>query len=618
MIKEIKFNKIIKETIFCEDFIDFNVNNSIKFSNQGIAVLYGPNGTGKTSLAKVLNSDNNGEYHAVIEGQKFTEKNIDIFHVIADQNTRNIIKGNTKDFLLGDNIRKEYELQEFINSSFEELIQKNLIGELKNNFKISKKTHYILETFPNYQLKGIIEDIVNTKSKGKKIDKEDFFKYTFELKENELEEYEQSKFDYIIEYIDQKDSALRNVLKMKLGNFNRNEQVKEIEENSFALKVLNKFSYKEDCVVCDHENINVIQLISKKEENKALVIGSLNKETQKIFEGLDILEFSNDPFLIKEKIIKAVEDGEIQIVIELQEDVRKYIKVIQEKLSNLFANCVSKELFDKYNEYLVLINDKPLFSDEDILFIEKVVSENIGKDIVLKRDDNKNLILLLDNKEFLNKDRDSLHLSNGEQNFISLAFEFLKAKNSSSKIVILDDPISSFDSIFKNKIAFSIVKLLEGKNQIVLTHNTDLIKLLEHQLKQCFNLYIFNNTPDEENGFLNINRDEQDILLHLNKLLDFFRSKVFYEIANKEHFLLSMIPFMRGYAQIINLPNEKNQLTQLMHGYNDIKIDLVKIFNSLFVTSCSLIGKFEITAKDISDFEIDNLSVFHTTTLCNA
>ena len=30
----------------------------------------------------------------------------DLFHVINDQNNRNIISGTAKDFLLGDNIRK--------------------------------------------------------------------------------------------------------------------------------------------------------------------------------------------------------------------------------------------------------------------------------------------------------------------------------------------------------------------------------------------------------------------------------------------------------------------------------------------------------------------------------
>lgn len=46
----------------------------------------------------------------------------------------------------------------------------------------------------------------------------------------------------------------------------------------------------------------------------------------------------------------------------------------------------------------------------------------------------------------------------------------------------LDDPISSFDSVYKNKIAFCIIKFLENKKQIILTHNTDLIRLLEVQL----------------------------------------------------------------------------------------------------------------------------------------
>ena len=45
----------------------------------------------------------------------------------------------------------------------------------------------------------------------------------------------------------------------------------------------------------------------------------------------------------------------------------------------------------------------------------------------------------------------------GEQNFISLAFEILKAKKQIS-IVVPDDPISSFDSIYKNKIASILIK----------------------------------------------------------------------------------------------------------------------------------------------------------------
>jgi len=57
MREKLKFYKLKKEDIFKDSFINFNQNNEIEFRKKGdsnIAVLYGPNGTGKTSLAKIL------------------------------------------------------------------------------------------------------------------------------------------------------------------------------------------------------------------------------------------------------------------------------------------------------------------------------------------------------------------------------------------------------------------------------------------------------------------------------------------------------------------------------------------------------------------------------------
>lgn len=67
---------------------------------------------------------------------------------------------------------------------------------------------------------------------------------------------------------------------------------------------------------------------------------------------------------------------------------------------------------------------------------------------------------------------------------------------------MIDDPVSSFDSIYKNKVVYAIVKMLHHKKRIVLTHNTDLIRLLDGQYKRCFKLYLLNNTDGELNGFI--------------------------------------------------------------------------------------------------------------------
>lgn len=112
-----------------------------------------------------------------------------------------------------------------------------------------------------------------------------------------------------------------------------------------------------------------------------------------------------------------------------------------------------------------------------MLFVKEFVKNSIDREIKLERVDGA-IKLTLDDKVLYGSVYEGLHLSTGEQNFISLAFEFLKAKNRSEKVIVLDDPISSFDSIFKNKIAFSIIKFLTEKNVIVLTHNTDLTDYL--------------------------------------------------------------------------------------------------------------------------------------------
>lgn len=118
----------------------------------------------------------------------------------------------------------------------------------------------------------------------------------------------------------------------------------------------------------------------------------------------------------------------------------------------------------------------------------------MSKRLSVERDEKRRLRIRLSNQEFLGLPRDELPLSTGEQNFLSLTFEFLKAKNSAAPIVVIDDPVSSFDSIYKNKVVYAIVRILHHKKRIVLTHNTDLIRLLDGQYKHCFKLYLLSES----------------------------------------------------------------------------------------------------------------------------
>lgn len=608
MNNKLVFRKIRKESIFCESLENFSKNNEIEFSSNGIAVVYGPNGTGKTSLARVLNCEEKCSFSVEFDNQEYTEQNTELFHIINDQNSRNIIEGETEDFLLGDNIKKEYELQRYLDKEYTNIFENILISNLKKEFNISKKSSELLKQVDNANLREYIADLTNNKSKGNGINKDEFLEFVSSLEFQKVPEYDEKKFEFTKKDYEEKNSVLRKIMQLK-NILNKNEKIREVEEHDEAIRILNKFSYKDECIVCDTTGIDTVNLLTRKESNKGKIYEELDEETKKILEGIIQLVKGEDPYDIKRILMEAIKIGDNSLVKELKKEINYYFILFNLELSNLFANCLaSSDLLEKNNEYKAVLEDKPELSDEDILYIESIVNENIEKNIELKRDENNNLKLLLDDKEFLNEDRKNLHLSNGEQNFISLAFELLKAKNSSKKFIVLDDPISSFDSIYKNKITFSIIKFLKGKKQIILTHNTELIKLMEHQERKCFNLYLFNNNSNEDNGFIKVNFKEQQILLYLDKLLDLFSSDIFNEIKNEKDFLISMIPFMRGYAQITNHRTEKNRLTQLMHGYQNETVNITDIYNSLFGTS-NITTSYEVSAKDISNIDIKNVEI---------
>lgn len=609
---KITFNKLQKENIFCDDFLCFQKNNILEFSDRGIVVVYGPNGVGKTSLSCVLNCEPYTSFDLLIGETPYNSAAKGLFHKIPDQNGRNIIMGETEDFLLGDNIRAEHALKKEIDGTYKALLENTLSTVLKNTYNISKKTSKLISLISNIKIKRYVEDIANNQSKGKNIEIDDFLVTQKSIVQKEIKEYSKEKFDFLIKDIEDSGSVILKVLQLD-GDISCNTKITEIEENDYAINLLEKFIKKRQCIICDHA-IDPEILLEKKRDNRKSVFEQLDERSRKILS--DIVDHIKgiDPFDIKSTLVSTIENGNIALVADLKEELNVYMQIFDSSINNLFAECLGEsDLPNKNTKYKEMLNAKLKINDDDALFIEKIVSENIGKDILLKRDKDNNIKLLLNDSEFINRDRKDLHLSTGEQNFISLTFEFLKAKNISSNIIVLDDPISSFDSIYKSKIAYAILKFFETKKVLILTHNTDLIRLLECQLKDCFNLYLFNNVQGENNGFIEVEKAEQDILLYLDKMINLFRQDVFDEINDHEAFLISMIPFMRGYAQIIDDLESKNNLTKLMHGYETEKVNLTAIYNQLFGKNKPLMCSCEISVDSILGKNIDSLKILKGT-----
>jgi len=520
-----------------------------------------------------------------------------------DQNGRNIIEGSTNDFILGDDIKREYDLRNHLESGFKELFE-SLATKLKKEYKISTKASSTLGFVSNEDIKKVVPFLANTRDKGKSIDWDDYSNKLSGLDvvnvENEIDE-NSHKYRRMLDSLANPKSAEYKLFHLSEGDLSVNDSIKTIEENDDAITILTKYNHLDDCVVCDNEGIDKDRLLDEKQKSRERTFNSLCPETKKILEDIVKDLGDDDPFGIKSILIETISDGDFERIDAYRDEFRLLIDLFNCRLSNAFVESLaSSGLTGILAEYNDCIQGSPEFSDEDIMFVEKFINSCLEKQISLVRTDGGNLELLLGDETFLNKKRAELGLSNGEQNFISLAFELLKAKAVDSKYIILDDPISSFDSIYKNKIAYSILKFLGGKKQIILTHNLDLVRLLEHQQPNSFNLYILNNVEGENNGFIGITELEQNLILYLHKLVDFFREDVFEYIVNERMFLISMIPFMRGYAQIIGNNEAKEKLTSLMHGYRDESHNVGEIYNEVF--GCPMFSDAcFVSASDISD-----------------
>lgn len=603
-------NKLKKDNIFCSDFLSLENNNEIEFNNnQKIAVLYGPNGTGKTSLAKVFSREQGTEYELKYNNMDVTnETEKDIFHVISDQNSRNIIEGEETDFLIGDNIRKEYELKTKLDDSFMRTFD-GLNKIYKNEYGIKKVSSKVFSYIKDSKLSAFLKDIVNQKNKGKRLDYEEVINYIKHSTIVNIQDYEEEKLNFLKANLE--GSLINIILNLDKELLNLNSQnILELEENEAAIEILNKFDYINDCIVCETKDINTKKLKSKKNQHNIEIVNNLNDNEKAIIENVLNKIKGNDPLSIRKALYMILNEGDVTELKSLVHEINRYIEIYRIEVKNKFIKvCEDAKLEDIFQEYSKVKSEQLELVEEDLLFIQNIISESIDKELKIERTKENKISILLENEQLLNKDRNELHLSNGEQNFISLTFELLKAKNTQKEVIIIDDPISSFDSIFKNKIAYAIIRFLENKNQIILSHNVDLIRLLEHQKNNCFNLYLLNNTDGELNGIIPVSNCEKKILLSIPEFLEILKSDIFNEIYDEKAFLISLAPFLRGYAQITLDIKSKNELTKIMHGYNSEKVNITHIYSNLIKPTRCFKNNIEISSQDIINYNVKNAKV---------
>jgi len=107
---------------------------------------------------------------------------------------------------------------------------------------------------------------------------------------------------------------------------------------------------------------------------------------------------------------------------------------------------------------------------------------------------------------------------------------------------------------------------------------------------------------------LPISREEVKILLYIHEFIGLLRNEIAAEIVNERNFLISIVPFMRGYCQIVADNDSKTKLTKLMHGYETETVNVSEIYSSLFSGSViqpnHVFSATDIMATDLSTLQI--------------
>ena len=627
---KIVFSSIVNNSIFDDDFTHLtDSNGTIEFKHLqgsgGIAVVYAPNGTGKTSLANLLErvqSDDCYSFTAADENGNQIIPESAFFHIIKDQLNRNIIRGKTTDYLIGQQIRREYELNDRINTLFTDAIER-LSLKYKTEYKVTKVGDYFLRRTQSQcdrihkAAYAMIRSIVNAKQRGRDIDLNKFVAFLRNgTNIHVMTDYEEEKRTFIIS-----DSATQHlaekIIAIDPSEIVADENIVLVDRHDDAISILMKYHSLDSCIVCDNHTFDGDEILERKKVSRKHIYENLDGKTKDILENIvhDSSLSGSDPFRIRNIVGSFIADGNPEYLINLQRELQAYVDSICNEMINALFHCFDGTcFFEDYNEHAILAARMPQLDNEELLFIENVINDNIGKDISIVRDEasGKNYKLMIGGKDLLGIDRKNMELSTGEQNFISLAFELLLARHSNKEYVVIDDPISSLDSVYKNKLSYCIVKFLENKKQIILTHNTDLIRLLDVQCYNCFNLYILGNAHDGINGFIPVDGREKELLINLHNLVSLFQNKnrlLLPSIHNRKQFLMSMIPFMRGYAHISLDPEDYyGQLSNIMHGYGTGSLDVVPIYNKLFGEVFE--GSEIISVSDILQINFNDIDIF--------
>lgn len=595
--------------------------------NSNSFLIYAPNGTMKTSLAKTLDLiakndtksmpcdrvyENRVTTHSIsVDGNAIAFESI---LVVNAEDTNYDSSNKISSFIASKDLKKKYdEIYSELENQKSEYIKK-----LKQVSQSTDCETEFVDAYSQSSKDTFFELLLFISKKLIKHPDTYIFRYNdiFDKKGN-VKKFLDKNQKLLSEYVTKYDELLKKSKFFKssnnsFGTYQANELLESTKDNSY-FEAGHKFTLNDNVEIKSAEELKeLLQTEIRNIVSDEKLKKSFEQVDKSIGANVELRSFKN-----------AIEKDNLLLVeIDKYEDFRK--KVWLNYISNLAKETTELAKFyeSKKTEIEKIIKDAKIefaiwgeivktFNERFYVPFEvRLVNQ---EDVVLKEETaNLEFDYKDPNESPIRKDKNSLLsiLSKGEQRafyILQFLFDVESRKHLNQKtLLILDDIADSFD--YKNK--YAIIEYIKELHQnaifkiLILTHNFDFYRTIGKRLclgRQCILMSLRNDAREialTQGAYLN------DIFSHFKKNLA--KPKVF----------VSIIPLVRNLIEYIEGQNSVNylQLTLCLHIKADTSTikceDILNLIHSSFPTTAAQTITFGV--KPIKDFIFDTADAIET------
>jgi len=431
------------------DYLSFSEDFKIDVKNEKIKIILGPNGMGKSSIYRNIQS-------------RFPN-----YSYIDYNEVENAMLKNKDTLIIASRIATIESKNKEIQSIFDNA---NIKKTMADSFELSSKAKC-------EKISANLNEYRNDSYKA-------FKKFDIN-KLNVLFELDDSLKDFVIKYG-------RKLIEQTIAEASI-EEIKDDYKKKY-LEMVDKCLTEDEyiCPVCGSECEEPIkQIINRK-------ISEITESTNEIVKDYIANNREASPNTVLEKINQlkntiiqkeiSIDNLEDYIICGGDEEKAKYIIENKNRVEQLKNEIDSLE-----NDRLEFYNNIRSIEDRIRGVFESQLE--IPHDNIIFDDEQKILKVKLD--------RNISQYSTGEVNLITFIVTLLEFINSDRDTLVIDDPLSSYDIPNQYKIMYEITNVNSNKtcNILVLTHNIDCINIAHSQHKGAYEIMLM----DEVNGKLYLN-----------------------------------------------------------------------------------------------------------------